>query len=68
MEAEIDRILGVNIFRYVVGTIAIIENRFLIFLFYNFSLLRKSQCNLLILMLNCCDLLIGKYYCFSNSK
>ena len=63
MDAEIDKILAVNIFRYVVSAITIIGNGFLLFLFYKYPVLRQSQCNLLVLLLNICDLLIGKYIC-----
>ena len=60
MDAEIDKILAVNIFRYIMATITIIGNGFLLLLFYRYPELRKSQCNLLVLLLNIYDLLIGK--------
>ena len=60
MNFDLDRILAVNIFRYIVSIIAIIGNGLLVILFYKYSRLRQSQCNLLGLLLNICDLFIGK--------
>ena len=61
MDIDVDKILAVNIFRYVVSFITVIGNGFLLFLFCKYPILRQSQCNLLVLLLNMCDLLIGKY-------
>ncbi|KAE9551144.1 hypothetical protein FO519_005653 [Halicephalobus sp. NKZ332] len=59
MEVEIDKMLPVNIFRFTASSFSIIGNGFLLLLFCKFSRLRQSQCNLLILLLNICDFLIG---------
>ena len=61
MDIDIDKILAVNIFRYIAAIIAITGNGFLLFLFHRFPKLRQTQCNLLVILLNTCDLLIGKF-------